>query len=757
MPVPLDLLLEGFAQALTPANVLYALIGCLVGTLIGVLPGIGPTSGIAILLPLSTVLPPTSAIIMMAAVYYGAMYGGSTTAIVVNIPGEASSVPTAIDGYEMAKQGRAGTALGIAAISSFVAGTLSLVGLTFFAPMLANVALSFGPPEYFALMVMSLALTISLSGRAVVKGAVALVIGLAVATIGLDPLTGLRRLTFGSVTLMAGINFVSVVIGLFAISEFMVNVEQSAQHLYDARIKNWLPTLAGAAGLQHHHPARDGHRLCAWSAARVQPGGDDLHRLRRRKALREGSVAVWKGSDRRSSGRRRREQRDVERRLRPAVRVRCAGEPAPGGTAGALLMYGLQPGPRLFQESPQLVWTVIASMYVGNVILLVLNLPLVGVWARIATIPFPILGPIILLSAVIGAYSIRYLLFDVWMAILFGIIGYALRKTGYPLAPIALACVLGPTLETSLKQSLILSGGSLTIFATRPLTAIILLVTCVMVGRTLWGLRGKGAAASGVRRVGRMCLERSSRREQGEVTTLCYNCGHNTGVHHADRRRSGAEVELERVSQARKGRRAVDCDRSWAGDCDIGSGRTRADSRLGAYDGRERTGEVERRQAARAEIAGAIARTADFAHGDRRSAMTVYLDTSNLVKLYVDEPDAGELQQSVAEADVVATSVLAYAEARAAFARRRREKLMTAAEARSAVKQLDEDWPRFVVIVLGDELGRAAGRLADVHGVRGCDAVHLASFEALVACCDDADVRFSCADDRLSRAARSLG
>ena len=182
MPVPLDLLLEGFAQALTPANVLYALIGCLVGTLIGVLPGIGPTSGIAILLPLSTVLPPTSAIIMMAAVYYGAMYGGSTTAIVVNIPGEASSVPTAIDGYEMAKQGRAGTALGIAAISSFVAGTLSLVGLTFFAPMLANVALSFGPPEYFALMVMSLALTISLSGRAVVKGVVALVIGLAVAT-----------------------------------------------------------------------------------------------------------------------------------------------------------------------------------------------------------------------------------------------------------------------------------------------------------------------------------------------------------------------------------------------------------------------------------------------------------------------------------------------------------------------------------------------------------------------------------------------
>jgi putative tricarboxylic transport membrane protein len=489
MPVPLDLLLEGFAQALTPANVLYALIGCLVGTLIGVLPGIGPTSGIAILLPLSTVLPPTSAIIMMAAVYYGAMYGGSTTAIVVNIPGEASSVPTAIDGYEMAKQGRAGTALGIAAISSFVAGTLSLVGLTFFAPMLANVALSFGPPEYFALMVMSLALTISLSGRAVVKGAVALVIGLAVATIGLDPLTGLRRLTFGSVTLMAGINFVSVVIGLFAISEFMVNVEQSAQHLYDARIKNWLPTWQELRACTNTILRATGigfalGLLPGFSPAVTTFIAYDVEKRwakdpsRFGKGAIEGVAAAEGANNATSSG-----------GFVPLFAFGVPASPPLAVLLGALLMYGLQPGPRLFQENPQFVWTVIASMYVGNVILLVLNLPLVGVWARIATIPFPILGPIILLSAVIGAYSIRYLLFDVWMAILFGLIGYALRKTGYPLAPIALACVLGPTLETSLKQSLILSGGSLTIFATRPLTAIILLVTCVMVGRTLWGLR----------------------------------------------------------------------------------------------------------------------------------------------------------------------------------------------------------------------------------------------------------------------------
>ena len=224
-----EFLFQGFSVAFTLQNLFWALVGCLIGTLVGVLPGIGPSSGIAILLPLTTVLPPTSAIIMMAAIYYGAMYGGSTTAIVVNIPGEASSVPTAIDGYEMAKQGRAGPALAISAIASFVAGTLSLVGLTFFAPFLANFALAFGPPEYFALMLMGLTLVISLSGRALLKGVISMSLGLLASLIGQNPLTGAARLTFGSVDLMAGINFISVIVGVFAISEVMLNIEAAAK------------------------------------------------------------------------------------------------------------------------------------------------------------------------------------------------------------------------------------------------------------------------------------------------------------------------------------------------------------------------------------------------------------------------------------------------------------------------------------------------------------------------------------------------
>jgi putative tricarboxylic transport membrane protein len=493
----IDLLLQGFAQAITPANLAYALVGCLVGTLIGVLPGIGPTSGIAILLPLSTVLPPTSAVIMMAAVYYGAMYGGSTTAIVVNIPGEASSVPTAIDGYELARQGRAGAALGIAAISSFVAGTLGLVGLTIFTPILASVALAFGPPEYFALMLMSLVLSVSLSTGTLLKGVVGIVIGLLIATVGLDPLTGLRRLTFGSVTLMAGISFISVVIGLFAISELLVNVERQAKHIYDTRVSGWLPT-------------RHDLRQCAGAMLRASGIGFVL-------GLLPGfspSVTTFIAYDVE-----KRVSSDPSRFGRGAIEAVAAAEGANNATSsggfvplfafgvpasppmavllGALLMYGLQPGPRLFQENPQFVWTVIASMYVGNVILLVLNLPLVGVWARIAAIPFPILGPLILLCSVIGAYSVRYLMFDVWMAVLFGLIGYAFRKMQFPLAPIVLAVVLGPILETSLKQSLILSGGALSIFVTRPLTAAILAVTAIMVLQMGGRMRGGKMKARG--------------------------------------------------------------------------------------------------------------------------------------------------------------------------------------------------------------------------------------------------------------------
>ena len=477
----LDLLLHGFAQALTPENVLFAFVGCLVGTLIGVLPGIGPTSGIAILLPLTATLPPTSAIIMMAAVYYGAMYGGSTTAIVVNIPGEASSVPTALDGYELAKQGRAGAALGIAAIASFVAGTLGLVGLTVCAPLLARVALVLGPPEYFALTLLSLVLAVTLTEGALVKGLVSIAIGLLAATVGLDPITGLRRLTFGSVTLMAGINFVSVVIGLFAIGELLANVERSAAYVYDTAVRNWLPTRADIRASAGAMLRASGIGFVLGLLPGFSPSvttfvAYDVEKRLARDPSRfgrgaiEGVAAAEGANNATSSG-----------GFVPLFAFGLPSSPPLAVLLGALLMYGLQPGPRLFQENPQFVWTVVASMYVGNVILLVLNLPLVGIWARIAAIPFPVLGPIILLCSVIGAYSVRYLMFDVWVAMLFGIVGYAMRKTGFPLAPVVLATVLAPTVETSLKQSLILADDSPLIFVTRPLAAVLLAAAAALI------------------------------------------------------------------------------------------------------------------------------------------------------------------------------------------------------------------------------------------------------------------------------------
>lgn len=466
-----DYLLQGFSLAVSPANLFWALVGCLMGTLIGVLPGIGPSSGIAILLPLTTMLAPTPAIIMMAAIYYGAMYGGSTTAIVVNIPGEASSVPTAIDGYELAKQGRAGPALGIAAISSFVAGTLSLVGLTFFAPVLANVALAFGPPEYFALMFMSLSLVISLSGRALLKGLIGTAVGLAASMVGQDPLTGGARLTFGSEELMAGVNFISVIIGLFAIGEVLLNVEEAAAYIYEHKKLDWMPTwgdirqswgaMLRSTGIGFFLGLLPG---CAPSVTTFVAYDVEKrvskHPERFGKGAMEGVAAPEGANNATCSG-----------GFVPLFAFGLPTGPALAVLLGGLMMYGLQPGPMLFRNNPQFVWAVIASMYIGNVILLVLNLPLVGMWARIALLPFPILGPLIILFSVIGAYSIRFLAFDVWMALLFGVIGYLMRKLGFPMAPVVLATVLAQMLETSLQQSLLISRGSPLVFFTRPIAA----------------------------------------------------------------------------------------------------------------------------------------------------------------------------------------------------------------------------------------------------------------------------------------------
>lgn len=479
-------LLAGFGASLTPENLLWALIGCLIGTLVGVLPGIGPSSGIAILLPLTTILSPTPAIIMLAAIYYGAMYGGSTTAIVVNIPGEASSVPTAIDGYELAKQGRAGAALAISAISSFVAGTLGLVGLTLFAPALASFALAFGPPEYFALMFMGLSLVVSLSGRAVLKGLIGACLGLIVALVGQNPLTGASRLTFGSTELMVGINFISVIIGLFALGEVFVNLEQQVVMLVDKKKIDWMPTWADirqslGAMLRSTGVGFFMGLLPGCAPAVTTFVAYDLEKRVSKTPERFGKgaiegVAAPEGANNATSS----------AGFVPLFAFGLPTGPALAVLLGGLMMYGLQPGPLLFQTRPDFVWAVIASMYIGNVICLILNLPLVGMWARIAVIPFPVLGPLILVFSVIGAYSIRFLLFDVWMALLFGVVGYLMRKLKFPMAPMILASVLAQMLETSLQQALLISQGSPLIFFTRPIAAVFMALAFLSIARGIW-------------------------------------------------------------------------------------------------------------------------------------------------------------------------------------------------------------------------------------------------------------------------------
>jgi putative tricarboxylic transport membrane protein len=485
MSFSFDYLIQGFAIALTLQNLFWAFVGCFIGTLVGVLPGIGPASGIAILLPLTTVLPPTSAIIMMAAIYYGAMYGGSTTAIVVNIPGEASSVPTCIDGYEMAKQGKAGPALGICAISSFVAGTLGLVGLTFFAPLLADVAVVFGPPEYFALMFMALTLIISLSGRALLKGVISMALGLMTALIGQDPLTGAARLTFGFPKLLAGIDFISVIVGLFAISEVMINVELKITAITQ-KITNWMPSWADIKQCTGAMLRSTAVGFFLGLLPGVTPSvttfvAYDLekrvskHPERFGKGAIEG-VAAPEGANNATSS----------AGFVPLFSFGIPTAPSMAVLLGGLMMYGLQPGPMLFKENPDFVWAVIASMYIGNVMLIVLNLPLVGMWARICVIPFYILGPLIVFCAVLGTYSIRFLAFDVWVMLLFGVIGYFMRKLGYPIAPMVLATVIAQMIETSLGQTLLISQGSLLILFTRPISAVFMGLAFLSIARGIW-------------------------------------------------------------------------------------------------------------------------------------------------------------------------------------------------------------------------------------------------------------------------------
>jgi putative tricarboxylic transport membrane protein len=481
-----DLLLNGFAQALTPTNLLFALIGSLLGTLVGVLPGIGPTSGIAILLPLTSFLAPTPAIIMLAAIYYGAMYGGSTTAILINIPGEVSSVVTALDGYQMARQGRAGPALAIAAVSSFAAGTLGIVGLTFFAPPLADVALTIGPPEYFGIVVLALSVVVSLSGPSLRKGFISAALGGLISLVGLDQISGQKRFTFGSAELVGGVDFIAVIIGLFAIAEVLRNIEEETPAIYDAPLTHLLPrwrelkdcvgSILRATGIGFFLGILPG---CTPAAISFISYDVERRVSRNREQFGKGAiqgVAAPEGANNAttSSG------------FVPLLALGIPPTPALAVLLSGLMIYGLQPGPLLFEKQPEFVWTVIASMYVGNVMLLILNLPLVGLWAKLVAVPYHIMGPLILLFSVIGAFSARNNFFDVWVAIGFGFLGYLMDKAKIPASPMVLALILVPMLEGALRQSLDMAAGSPILLVTRPVALAFLLAGIAMSGLSLY-------------------------------------------------------------------------------------------------------------------------------------------------------------------------------------------------------------------------------------------------------------------------------
>ena len=481
-------LADGFAAALTPINLGMALLGSLLGTLVGVLPGLGPTAAIALLFPLTTVLPPVPAIIMLAAIYYGAMYGGSTTAILLNIPGEVSSVPTCWDGHPMAQQGRGGVALGVAAIGSFFAGTVGVVGLTLFAPVLADQALRFGPPEYFALMVLAFTAVISLSGASLGRGIAMALVGYLLALVGMGPTTGEPRFTFGFEPLYGGVDIIALIVGLFAISEVFLGIDERRIAIAEkirnvfpsmAELKQSLPAIMRGTGIGFLLGLLPG---CAPSITAFIAYDVEKKVARQPERFGQGAiegVAAPEAANNATSS----------AGFIPLMALGIPSSPPLALLLGGLIVYGLNPGPLLFQTDPDFVWTVIASLYVGNVILLILNLPLIGLWVRLTRIPYGILGPLILLLCFLGAYSVRNSMFDVGMSIALGVVGYVLRKYHWPLAPMVLSFILGPLLEKNLIQALSMSGGSPLIFIERGLTLALLVAALLLVVVSLWLMR----------------------------------------------------------------------------------------------------------------------------------------------------------------------------------------------------------------------------------------------------------------------------
>ncbi len=474
-------LLSGLQVVMIPMNLFYCFVGVFVGTLIGVLPGIGPVGTMAILLPFSTGIPPTAAIIMLAGVYYGAQYGGSTTSILINIPGEASGVVTCIDGYQMAMQGRAGPALGISAIGSFVAGTLGVFFLSFLAVPLANLGLRFGPPEFFGLMVVGMTLVTYLASGSMLNALVSALMGLILSMVGQDIVTGEVRFGFGSLELASGIGIVPLAMGLFGLSQVFLNLEiKIKRELFQMKIGGLLPNREDFK--RSIGPVFRGS-IVGFFLGIIPGGGPSLGSFFSyvaEKRMSKHPDRFGKGAIEGVAGPESANNACAEGCFVPMLTL---GIPSNGSMAmllGALMLYGVVPGPLLIVDHPEVFWGTIASMYVGNVMLLVLNLPLVGLWVQILKIPYRILSSLIVLFTIVGSYTLRKDPFDILLVIIFGVLGYFMKKFDYDAPPMILAFVLGDRMENAFRQSLIMSSGSFSIFTTRPITAICLLVALTL-------------------------------------------------------------------------------------------------------------------------------------------------------------------------------------------------------------------------------------------------------------------------------------
>lgn len=486
----LGLLMQGFGTALQPGYLLFALVGCLLGTLVGVLPGIGPAAGTAILIPITATIDPTGSIIMLAAIYYGAMYGGTITSVLINTPGEAASMVTCFDGYAMAKQGRAGPALAISAIGSFAGGMVATLGLVVLALPLARLALSFGPPEMFALLVVGLSFVTGLASKSVVRALIAATLGLLLAQVGIDPVMGTQRYTFGMIDLLDGISIVPVVMGLFGIGEILSTIEKPLATAARHKVTSLFPTkrdLKDSVG-----PVVRGTGIGFFLGLIPGLGAlvPTLLSYAAEKRLSKTPERFGNGAIEGVAGPETANNAYANAALIPLFTLGVPGSPTTAILMGAFMINGLVPGPTLFVEHAQFVWAVIASLCVGNFILLVLNLPFIPLWVALLRIPYSIMVAVILGFCVIGVYSLENSAFDIWLMLAFGVIGYLFKKLDIPVAPMVLTMTLGPLIERALRQSLEMSGGDPSIFLSRPISATLLVVAVLAITLSSWRIFG---------------------------------------------------------------------------------------------------------------------------------------------------------------------------------------------------------------------------------------------------------------------------